>query len=64
MDNLFNGVLANVSADITFNSSLITMLVAIIFGAVIAFTYYKTQDENYQRSLSVTLLMLPVILPC
>lgn len=32
-------------------------------GAVIAFTYSKTQsEENYQKSLAVTLLMLPVIL--
>ena len=32
-------------------------------GGVIAFTYYKTQDEeSYQRSLAVTLCMLPVIL--
>ena len=62
MDNLFNNVLANVSADMTIGSAVITMLVAVAFGLAIGFTYYKTQEENYQRSMAVTLLMLPIIL--
>ena len=62
MDNLFNNILANVSADITIGSAIITMLVAVVFGAAIGFTYYKTQEGNYQRSMAVTLLMLPIIL--
>ena len=62
MDNLFNNILANVSTDITVGGAVITMLVAIVFGAVIGLTYYKTQEENYQRSMAVTLLMLPIIL--
>ena len=62
MDNLFNEILANVSADMTVWGAVVTMLVAVAFGAAIGFTYYKTQEENYQRSLAVTLLMLPVIL--
>ena len=62
MDSLFNGILSSSSADITVATAIITMLVAIVFGVVIGFTYYKTQEENYQRSLALTLLMLPVIL--
>ena len=62
MENLFNNILANVSADLSIGSAVITMLVAIVFGAVIAYTYYKTQEYNYQRSMAVTLLMLPIIL--
>lgn len=63
MDNLFNTILTNVSSDITLYSALITMAVAVVFGAVIAFTYYKTQDDDvYQRSMAVTLFMLPIIL--
>ena len=62
MDNLFNNVLANVSADITLVSAVITMIAAVAFGAVIGLTYYITQQENYQRSMAITLLMLPVIL--
>ena len=39
------------------------MLAAVVLGAVIAFTYYKTQEEeNFQRSMAITLLMLPIIL--
>ena len=62
MDNLFNNILTNVSADITIGSAIITIIIAVIFGTAIGFTYYKTQEENYQRSMAVTLLMLPVIL--
>lgn len=63
MDNLFGNILVNGDSDITLYSSIITILVSLIMGGVIAFTYYKTQDEeSYQRSLAVTLCMLPVIL--
>lgn len=62
MDNLFNNILANVSQDITISSAIITMIVAVVFGLAIGFTYYKTQEDNYQRNMAVTLMMLPVIL--
>ena len=62
MDNLFNNILANVSQDITIASAVITMIVAVVFGLAIGFTYYKTQEENFQRNMAVTLMMLPAIL--
>lgn len=63
MNNLFNTVLANLSDGITPFSAVITMMLALILGGVIAFTYRKTQDEAvYQRSLAITLVMLPIIL--
>lgn len=63
MNNLFNIVLANLSGDITPISAVITMIIALILGGAIAFTYRKTQDEAvYQRSLAITLVMLPIIL--
>ena len=63
MNELFNTVLTNVSSDLTVASSVVTMLTALLFGCAIAFTYSKTQQESlYQRSLAVTLFMLPVIL--
>ena len=62
MDNLFNNILTNVSADLGVGSAVMTMLVAVVFGGAIGFTYYKTQEDYYQRSMAVTLLMLPVIL--
>lgn len=63
MDTLFNNILANTSSEITILTTVITMLTSIALGAAIAFTYYKTQEEeNFQRSMAVTLLMLPIIL--
>ena len=62
MDNLFNNILVNVS-EISLFTAFLTMAVSVIFGGIIAFTYYKTQeDENFQRSMAITLLMLPIIL--
>lgn len=63
MNNLFNTVLANLSEGITPLSAIITMALSLVLGGVIAFTYRKTQDEAvYQRSLAITLVMLPIIL--
>ncbi len=63
MDSFFNELLSNTSADLSFIQSLITMAVALVLGGIIAFTYYKTQSEEYyQRSLAITLCMLPIIL--
>lgn len=63
MDTLFNTILANTSSEITVGSTIITMLAALFLGGIIALTYRLTQDETlYQRSLAVTLFMLPVIL--
>lgn len=62
MTDLFNGLLSNGSTDITVMGAITTMLIAVAFGGAIGFTYYKVQEENYQRSMAVTLLMLPVIL--
>lgn len=63
MNELFNQILTNTTADTTVYSAAITMVMALIFGNAVAFTYYKTRNEaTYQRSLTVTLLMLPIIL--
>lgn len=43
--------------------SLIAMIIALLFGGIIALTYFKTQQEElYSRSMAITLLMLPIIL--
>lgn len=62
MDYLFNSILTNSSSEITVSSATATVVAAVILGIVIAFTYYKTQEESYGRSMAVTLVMLPVIL--
>lgn len=63
MNELFNMALTNISEELTVLSELTTIATALILGSIIAVTYRKTQDEEfYQRSLAVTLFMLPVIL--
>ena len=63
MNNLFNNILVNASSEITVTSAAVTMLAAVVLGAIVAFVYYATQeDEVYQRSMAITILMLPVIL--
>lgn len=63
MDSIFNNILANTAAELSVWSAVITMLAAVVLGCIIAITYKLTQDETvYQRSLAVTLFMLPVIL--
>lgn len=63
MDNLFNNILANVTTELSALQCVVTMLSALVLGGAIAFTYKKTQDEEYyQRSLAITLTMLPIIL--
>ncbi len=63
MNSLFNDILANASSQITPGSALVTMVVAWLMGTAIAYTYYKTQEEEcFQRSFAVTLLMLPIIM--
>lgn len=63
MDNLFNNILSSTSDSLSVNSVLIIMASAVILGVIIACTYYITQEEEtFQRSMAITLLMLPVIL--
>lgn len=63
MNTLFNEILVSTGTDLTVLQSIIAMLMSMIFGCVISYTYYKTQSEDsYQKSLAVTLCMLPVIL--
>lgn len=63
MNELFNQILTNTTAEMTVYTAIITMVMALLFGGAVAFTYYKTRDEaTYQRSLTVTLFMLPIIL--
>ncbi len=63
MNELFNSILANTEETITIGTALVSMGAALLLGLLIAFTYYKTKEEDgYQQSMAVTLCMLPVIL--
>ncbi len=61
MENLFSTDVAG--GVLTVPVAFITMTMSVLLGVIIAATYYKTQEEeNYQRSMAMTLIMLPVIL--
>lgn len=63
MNDIFNNILSNTSASISVEGAISAITVSLILGLIIAFTYSATQDETvYQRSLALTLVMLPVIL--
>jgi len=63
MNNIFNSLLTNAGETLSVGGAITTMTVSLVFGLIIAFTYYKTQNSTtYQRSLALTLVMLPLIL--
>ena len=62
MNDLFNFILTNNTTDMSVSGMCIALLVSVLFGLAIGFTYFKTQTENYQRNMAVTIAMLPVIL--
>ena len=62
MNELFNSVLSNTSAELSVSGVAVAMAASVLFGLAIAFVYSLTSDESYQRELAITLLMLPAIL--
>ncbi|MDD9270784.1 DUF4956 domain-containing protein [Paenibacillus sp. GCM10023248] len=52
---------AAASTDLTFVHALLTILVAVALGAVISFTYMKTQPM-YNQSFTLTMIVLPAII--
>ncbi len=62
MNDFFNYLLADTTTNMSVSGMCITLGVAVLLGLLIGFTYFKTQRENYQRSMAITIVMLPVIL--
>lgn len=63
MTQIFNEILTNTSGELSVPVTLAAMLIALVTGLFTAYTYYKTQDDfSYQRSMALTLLILPAIL--
>lgn len=58
IESLFTTTAA--TAELTFSDALLTILVAIALGAVISFTYMKTQPA-YTQSFTLTMIVLPAI---
>ena len=63
MTQIFNEIFTNTSSELSVPVTLAAMLIALVTGLFTAYTYYKTQDDfSYQRSMALTLLILPAIL--
>ena len=63
LTNLFNTTFTDASETLSVPMVLIALAAALVMGGIIAFTYWKTQeDELCQRSFAITLWMLPIIL--
>ncbi|RTE09963.1 DUF4956 domain-containing protein [Paenibacillus whitsoniae] len=58
IDSLFSQV--STSAELTMSTALLTMVISIVLGAMISFTYRKTQP-NYTQSFTLTMVVLPAI---
>lgn len=52
---------AQVSSDLTFLHALLTILISFALGAIISFTYMKTQPM-YNQSFTLTMIVLPAII--
>lgn len=61
-ESIFNSTTA-ASTTITVESSIITMVVAFILGALISITYMKTCNKNaYSQNFSLTLIIIPTVI--
>lgn len=58
IDSIFAQVTAG--TELTLMNALLTIITAIVLGAMISFTYMKTQT-NYTQSFTLTMIVLPVI---
>ncbi len=58
IDSIFAQVTAG--TELTLMNALLTIIIAIVLGALISFTYMKTQT-NYTQSFTLTMIVLPVI---
>lgn len=62
MNELFNNILTDAS-ELTVPSAVTAILLSLVFGGAIAVSYFKTAErEKFQRSMALTLVMLPAIL--
>ncbi|MDQ6423434.1 DUF4956 domain-containing protein [Paenibacillus sp. LHD-117] len=58
-ETIFNPTTA--SATMTFTSSVVTILIAIVLGGIISYTYMKTNPTGYSQNFTLTMVILPVI---
>ncbi|WP_338554527.1 DUF4956 domain-containing protein [Paenibacillus sp. KS-LC4] len=59
LDSLFSTTLT--TENLTFSSAVITILLALVLGGMISYTYMKTNPNGYSQSFTLTMVLLPVI---
>lgn len=59
LDSLFSTTLT--TTDLTFSTAVITILLSLVLGGMISYTYMKTNPSGYSQSFTLTMVLLPVI---
>lgn len=49
------------TTELTFTSAIITILLSLVLGGMISYTYMKTNPNGYSQSFTLTMVLLPVI---
>lgn len=59
LDSLFT---AATSTELTVTNAIVTILLSIVLGGIISFTYMKTNPNSYSQSFTLTMVLLPTII--
>ncbi|WP_139992248.1 DUF4956 domain-containing protein [Paenibacillus paridis] len=59
LESLFSTSLT--TTELTFTSAIITILLSLVLGGMISYTYMKTNPNGYSQSFTLTMVLLPVI---
>lgn len=60
LDSLFTNA-SLTTADLTLSNALLTIVVSIVLGGIISWTYMKTNANGYAQSFTLTMVLLPAI---
>lgn len=60
LDSLLNAA-TDTTTELTFMSTVLSILIAILLGGIISLTYMKTNANGYTQSFSLTMVILPAI---
>ncbi len=59
LDSIFSAALT--TTELSFSNAVTALLVAVVLGGLISFTYMKTNPGGYTQSFTLTMIMLPVV---
>ncbi|MFD1953208.1 DUF4956 domain-containing protein [Paenibacillus thailandensis] len=60
LDSLFTNA-SLTTANLTLSNALLTIVVSIVLGGIISWTYMKTNANGYAQSFTLTMVLLPAI---